>query len=80
LESNWRRNVFELGWQDGPYGLIARLPGVFFNFAIASHLVPDGFYTPLHFVSSLGTWVAGPVVAIPSTAPHFPYGVSVNPD
>lgn len=80
MESNWRFNVWDQGWQDGPYNAIARIVGAPFGLWIARKEIYDGTYDllvsvgpgqPLAFTSS---------VAIPPTAPHFPHGVAVIAD
>jgi len=80
VESNWRWNVAEIGWQGSDWELAARLDG----------LIPNG-YVVKESPTTWGLWlfnvplfgelavrVNGPFTI--GTGERFPFGLSVLPD
>lgn len=84
MESNWRWNVWEQGQPDVilnvPLRLLARvnqgpITGAWIGNGIWPNSIPlfldDPFTGQLTFQSNIG---------VPGNQPHFPYGLSVDPD
>lgn len=80
MESKWRWNVWDMGWQHGPFGLIARLgPG--WNIALTDRPWAEGFTTVIFLSPGPDpNWVEGGVGPGIKLAPRFPYGWNVEPD
>lgn len=80
MESNWRWNVFELGWHYGPFELMARVPGIGLQPTYVCKFIADvPVYQLLTLVAPPFTWSATNFPK-PAAHPNFPYGVMVDPD
>lgn len=80
MESEWRYNVADYGWQLGPVGLFAPLLDVV-GYAISDLSISPGTHTAFTIPLLPGD-VAVPAFVLTDPVPgsHFPYGHSVSPD
>jgi len=80
LESNWRWNVWELGFNVANIDLAARVvrPDLIEQYLLR-FVLPDQSYVALttNYNSTFG-WQFGPLVAVPRKS--YPYGAEVFPD
>jgi len=80
VESNWRWNVWEMGWSSSPIRLLARL-NVTPDIAIGKWIGPLGpLVAYLNYVPILDEWILSAVQTLPFPGAHFPYGYDVEPD
>jgi len=80
VESRWRFNVFDLGWSQGPFDMIARVVPMPGFWAVARHRTGVGFLLTLQGPVPEQDWlnVSFTAIALPPT--RFPYGLPVEPD
>lgn len=80
MESRWRENVWRMGWNHGPFGLIARFV---FQGGFAITDVRDGFGNAVMLVRSPApelSWVTMTPQLWPVADLPFPYELQVEPD
>lgn len=80
MESEWRLNVWRIGWAWEKATLAAELrefPGIY----LTNDVRTTGRYRLLHLdPAGWQPWVSDGTYFIPTDHPHFPYGLDVNPD
>lgn len=81
MESNWRWNVFEIGASGDIYTLLARVIGITQPTYVGRRIMNDGYYSlvTVNFLPSDSPY-SSTTVPIPTSHPHFPYGIDVLPD
>jgi len=80
LESNWRMNVFDLGWAYSDFTLCGRL---FFPVgrAVVNHKPTPSTATLVRTnVIPGSTLTTAGTISVDPTIPHFPYGLAVFTD
>ena len=78
MESNWRTNVWRLNFDPLIFRLIARLPPTIGINAYIGDENPGAALGNIYF--ALPTILPFQVAQFNRVAPHFPYGMPVDPD
>ena len=80
MASNWRFNVWDLGYNLTPFRLIAYSPGIPLRHGLALYVLPGGERFILASLSLDLRWPGSWYIILGETDVPFPAGYPVSPD